>query len=160
MTIYQELQDEIRKWDEAVDDQSEQLVFAANFMASRFPKHLGVNDQGVVRIGVGCGDSFQGRDLEADDCEPDGVGQLGYTLRFKVLPTDDPSYEWTYDVLIRLAIADDKFDFTIISNSGTPKSHESITLDAAQIGAFAPIYQAIIQVFKDDFDSRRVRRLG
>lgn len=160
MTIYQELQDEIRKWDEAVDEQGEQLVFAANLMASRFSKYLGADDAAVVRIGVGCGDSFQGRNLVVDDCEPDGIGQLDYTLRFKVLPTDDPDYEWTYDVRIRLSIADDAFDFTIIATNGSSKGYEVITRDAALNGAFAPIYQTIVQVFKDDFDSERVRRLG
>lgn len=160
VTIYQELQDEIRKWDEAVDEQSEQLVFAANLMASKFGEYLGAEGAAVVRIGVGRGDSFQARNLVVVDCEPDGIGQLDYTLRFKVLPTDDPAYEWTYDVRIRLSIVDHAFDFTIMADNGSTKDYEFITRDAALNGAFAPIYQAIVQVFKDDFDAGRVRRLG
>ncbi|QZA52626.1 hypothetical protein [Pseudomonas sp. 2hn] len=160
MTIYQELQDEFRKWDEAIDEQSEQLVFAANLMASRLPKFLGVADPAAVRIGVGCGDAFEARNLDIEDCEPDGIGQLNFTLRLRILPTGDPSYEWNYDVQMRISIDADNFVFSTISLLGNSKSSESFGRDAVQNGAFAPIYEAIVKTVKDDFDSKKVKRIS
>lgn len=160
MTIYQQLQDEILKWDQAVDEQSEQLVIAATQMAAHLPKYLGIEEPGAVRLGVGAGDDFKPRGLETDDCEPDGVGELRFTLRLRILPTGNPDYEWKYSVQIRLSIEENRFTFTTLNLFGHAKYSASITLGEAQIGAFAPVYEAIVNTVKDDFDSRSVKRVS
>lgn len=159
MTIYQQLQNEILRWDEAVSEQSEQLVLAATQMAAHFPKYLGAESD-AVRLGVGSQDGFDPRELDESDCLPDGAGVLNFSLRLRVLPTGRSDYIWDYDVEIRLSISGDKFHFSTMSGMGNPKHSASITPGAVQTGAFAPVYEAIVRTVKDDFDSRKVKRIG
>ncbi|WP_085710869.1 MULTISPECIES: hypothetical protein [unclassified Pseudomonas] len=160
MTIYRQLQDEILKWDQAVDEQGEQLVAAATQLAAHLPKYLGIEEPGAVRLGVGAGDEFNPRGLETDDCEPDGVGELNFTVRLRILPTGNPDYEWQYSVQIRLSIDANRFTFNTLNLLGHTKYSASITLGEAQTGAFAPVYEAIVRTVKDDFDSRSVKRVS
>jgi len=154
MTIYQQIQQRIMQYDQALDDQCDLLTKAAGDLAHGFSRYLGIVEAGCVQLGVGERDSFKKVLFVNLECEAGGAGLLEFTIRLCVEVPVGTQSQWARDFPIQLSFFGTGYRFTVEST----KKQFSLTPLQVQNCEFNEIYDELSILLMDAYDPDKVLR--